>query len=196
MTRRRLMATGAIVSAAIPFASIGRAQGLKPNVSRAASWALGSKLSFAALGHGRGAPQETVDRLLNDAKSIATSLGVTVRPFPPKGKDSADTMATLIHYLIKGDGWNTGEELLKKFDRTHGTLFEIAVKSNLLLLLYAPGNDSGIGSIIKSRSEQIKLAPELWSNVVTLIANKAPANVVREAVFKMHKDVQAHLLNA
>ena len=136
-----------------------------------------------------------MDRLLNDAKSIANSLGVTVRPFPPKDKDNAGTMAALIHYLIKGDGWATGVALLNKYDATHGTLFEVSVKSNLLLLLYAPGDDSGIGGIIKARCEAIGLPPQLWSNLVALIARKAPADQVKDEVFKMHKEVAAHFLN-
>ena len=103
-------------------------------------------------------------------------------------------IASAIHYLIKGDGWSTGKQLVSKYDVTHGVLFEVALKSNLLILLYQPGDDSGLGVLIKSRCEQIKLPPHLWSDLVAKVGNKAAPDAVREAVFKMQKDVPRFLL--
>jgi hypothetical protein len=195
-TRRRFIASGLLASAVMPLGMTAGAAAPKPNVSRAGSWVLGDKLSLAAIGYGRGMKQDVVDRFLDQAKSIAGDLGVTVNPLPPKANASAETLATVIHYLIKGEGWSTGKQIVDKYDRTHGVLFEVAVKSNLLLLLYEPGNDSGLGALIKSRCEEIKLPPHLWMDLVTKMGNKVAADAVREAVFKMQKDVPRHLLDS
>jgi hypothetical protein len=195
--RRSFVMSGSAASALLLFGGdLARSEPLKPNVSRAGAWIVGDKLSLAAIAYGRGLKQETVDGMLSDAKSIANDLGVPLNPLPPKDSSDAKTLATIIHYLIKGDGWATGAALLKKYDYTHGALFEISVKSNLLLLLYAPGDDSGIGGVIKSRCEEIKLPPQLWSGLVIMIGKKATFDQVKDEVFKMHKDVAAHLLNA
>jgi len=195
ISRRDVVTVGsaAVIALALCERS-ARAETMTPNISKAGSWVLGDKLSLAALGYGRGVKAETVDRLLSDAKSLAESLGVAVKPFPPKASKESETLATMIHYLIKGDGWSTGTALINKYDKAHGVLFEVSVKSNLLLLLYAPGDDSGIGSIIKSRFEEIKLPPTLWSGVVALIDKKAPSSEVSDAVFKMHKDVTDYFI--
>lgn len=194
--RRSVVISGAVASALLLVGrGIARAEPMKPNVSKAGSWIVGDKLSLAAIAYGRGLKQETVDSMLSDARSIAKDLGVPVNPLPPKESTDSKTLATIIHYLIKGDGWATGAALLKKYDYTHGALFEISVKSNLLLLLYAPGDDSGLGGVIKSRCEEIKLPRQLWGALVTMIGKKADFNQVKDEVFKMHKDVATHLLN-
>jgi hypothetical protein len=193
--RRSLVMSGAAASSLLLFgASAARAEAMKPNISRTGAWIVGDKMSLAAIAYGRGLKQESVDGLMTSAKSIASDLGVPVKPLPPKDTTDSKTLATMIHYLIKGDGWSTGEALVKKYDYTHGALFEISVKSNLLLLLYAPGDDSGIGKLIKARCEEIKLPPQLWTSLVTMVANKASFDQVKDEVFKMHKDVAEHLL--
>ena len=193
--QRRSFVLSGVAASALLLGGGGalRAEAMKPNVSKTGAWIVGDKMSLAAIAYGRGLKQESVDGLMNGAKSIASDLGVAVKPLPPKDSTDSKTLATMIHYLIKGDGWSTGEALVKKYDYTHGALFEISVKSNLLLL-YAPGDDSGIGKLLKARCEEIKLPPQLWSGLTTMIANKASFDQVKDEVFKMHKDVAEHLL--
>jgi hypothetical protein len=162
--------------------------------SKLAAWAIGHNLSLAALLYSQDAPQQNIDPPLGKAKTAAQFAKVDIKPFPPKGKTGAETQAAAIHYLIKGDGWSTGEALVKKHSLEHGTLFEIAVKSNIGIILYQPGNDGGIANVIKKRAEQIKLAPELWTPVVTAMNDKRPQSEVQKAIAKMHEEVVARLL--
>ena len=99
----------------------------------------------------------------------------------------------MIHYLIAGDGAALGNEIGQKFGTPAGTLFEVSVKSNLLILLYQPGEDQGIGGVIQSRMSEIGLPENLWIGVVTAVNSKAPEADVKDAVFKMHDDVAAYL---
>ena len=99
----------------------------------------------------------------------------------------------MIHYLIAGDGADLGKEIAQKFGTPAGTLFEVSVKSNLLILLYQPGEDQGIGGVIQARMSEIGLPENLWMGVVTAINDKASEGDVKNAVFKMHDDVAAYL---
>ena len=184
----RLFASVAIFLALLSAAA--RAE-VGNNTTKGAAWLLGDNLSLAALLYNQGASGEMVDRFLSKAKKIADIIGLEIKPFPAKAASSSEATADIIHYLIKGDGAQIGASLADKLDDEHGILFEVAVKSNLLILLYGPGDDLGrsIGEVIKSRLESIHLPERLWSGVVTLINKSASAEDVKQAVFKMHKDI-------
>ena len=76
-------------------------------------------------------------------------MKIEVKPFPPRGETPVATYAAVIEYLIKGDGAEIGRKIGEQFGKNAGALFEISVKSNLLILLYEPGDDQGIGSVIR-----------------------------------------------
>jgi hypothetical protein len=188
--RQLRIAAALIVMAAAAWASPAEAG----DKSKLAAWAIGHNLSLAALLYSQGAPQQNIDPPLGKAKTAAQFAKVDIKPFPPKGKTAAETQAIMINYLIKGDGWSTGAALVKRYSLEHGTLFEIAVKSNVGIVLYQPGNDGGIANVIKKRAEQIKLPPELWTPVVAAMNDKRPQREVQNAIAKMHEDVVARLL--
>ena len=188
--RRRLW----IATALLPLLAALVRPAAAADMSRIASWAIGHNLSLAALLYAQDAPQQNIDPPLAKAKKAAEAIKVAIKPFPPKGKTGAETKATMINYLIKGDGWSTGEAIFKKYGREHATLFEIAVKSDIGLVLYQPGDDHGVANVIKKRAEEIKLPPELWTPVVAAMNDKRPQNEVQKAIAKMHEDVVAKLL--
>jgi hypothetical protein len=131
---------------------------------------------------------------LGKAKTAAQALKVDIKPFPPKGKTGIETVSAVIQYLSKGNGWSTGEAIFKKYGRDQATLFEIAVKSNIGLVMYQPGDDHGIANVIKKRAEEIKLPPEPWTPVVAAMNDKRPQKDVQTVIAKMHEDVAAKLL--
>jgi hypothetical protein len=190
--RRRVLYLLALTGFGLPFARRASAATDSSNTTKGGAWLLGDKLSLAALLYNQGAPAETVNRVLSGAKTIADIFGVEIKPFPAKSGTSSESTADVLHYLIKGDGALIGAALAKKYDEEHGTLFEVAVKSNLLILLYAPGDSLGqsIAGLIKFRLGPISsLPPALWTGVVTLVENKRSSDEVKDAVFKMHKDI-------
>lgn len=66
-----------------------------------------------------------------------------------------------------------GAALAAKYGGDAASLFEVSMKSNLLILLYQPGQDRGIGEVIKIRCEEIELPKDLWRQVVDAIDSKA-----------------------
>ncbi len=189
--RRNALQVFAFAGLALPFVSVAARAEEGNNTTKGGAWLLGDNLSLAALLYNQGASDEMVNRFLSKAKKIADIFGVAIKPFPAKAGSSAAAGADIIHYLIEGDGAQVGVAVAQKYDQEHGILFEVAVKSNLLILLYGPGDDLGrsIAKVIKSRLESIHLPEGLWVEVVTLVNNKASPKDVKQAVFKMHKDV-------
>src|SRR4029078_9522667 len=120
-------------------------------------------------------------------------MKIEVKPFPPRGETPAETYAAVIEYLIKGDGPEICVKIGEQFGKNAGLLFEISVKSNLLILLYEPDNDQGIGSVIQARCNEIGLPNNLWLDVVNAVNSKASKNEGTTAVFKMHDDVATYL---
>jgi hypothetical protein len=163
------------------------------DLAKAAAWRLGDQLSLAALLYAQGNQEEKVEELLASIKPVAEAMELGVKPFPPRSSDSAQTYADVIHYLIDGDGADLGRDISAKFGNAAGTLFEVSVKSNLLILLYQPGEDQGIGGVVQARMSEIGMPENLWIGLVNAINSKAPEGDVKEAVFKMHDDVAAYL---
>ncbi|HEX7531615.1 MAG TPA: hypothetical protein VF340_00105 [Methyloceanibacter sp.] len=185
--------TLAVTGALLLVFGIAEAGATPEDLAKAAAWRLGDQLSLAGLLYAQGNQEDKVTELLSGIKPLAEAMQVEIKPFPPRSADSSQTYADVIHYLIAGDGAALGSEIGQKFGTPAGTLFEVSVKSNLLILLYQPGEDQGIGGVIQARMSEIGLPENLWMGVVTAINNKAPEADVKDAVFKMHDDVAAYL---
>jgi hypothetical protein len=171
----------------------GEGQAAVEDLAKAAAWRLGDQLSLAALLYAQGNQDEKVEELLASIKPVAEAMELEIKPFPARSSDSAQTYADVIHYLIDGDGADLGREISEKFGNAAGTLFEVSVKSNLLILLYQPGEDQGIGGVIQARMSEIGLPENLRIGLVNAIKSNAPEGDVKDAVFKMHDDVAAYL---
>lgn len=163
------------------------------DLAKAAAWRLGDQLSLAGLLYAQGGQNDNVEQLLTSIKPLAGAMEIEIKPFPPAGATQTETYADVIFYLIKGDGAEIGRDIAGKFGNDAGTLYEVSTKSNLLLLLYEPGDDQGIGGVIQSRMTEMGLPENLWMGVVNAINNKATQGELKDAVFKMHDHVAAYL---
>ena len=193
LTRRMVFALVASSPMALGFVA-AHAQEEK-SVTKAASWLLGSKLSLGLLLKSRGA-EELGNKMLAQAESFAGILGLQITPFAPTGKTDSEILAETTHYLIKGDGAQLGAALTSRYDEAHSVLFEIAVKSNLAVLLYIPGDDFGLAGILQDRCTRIGLPEELWTPVVHAMRQKQDQETVKSLIFKMHDDVARYLTPA
>jgi hypothetical protein len=166
-----------------------------PN-SRQAAWLLGSNLSLAALAHDRGVAAKNVPLWFADAQAAAKVLGTTLPelPEPAKVGDTGLASQQVVNYLLV-NGQRIGHELAKQNDAQEGALLEIAIKSNILLLLYAPDTSAGksIGAAIEQVAPQAKLPAELWRPLVDALNKQAPPKDVQAVVRKMHADIEQYL---
>jgi hypothetical protein len=182
-----------LLAALLYVACIASAGAQESAVAKAAAWRIADQLSLAGLLYAQGGEDDNVKELIDSIKPLTDSMKIPIKPFPPRAETPVETYAAVIEYLIKGDGAEIGREMAKQFGRNVGLLFEISAKSNLLILLYEPGDDQGIGSVIQSRANEIGLPNNLWLDVVNAVNAKAPKEEVKNAVFKMHDDVAAYL---
>src|SRR5688500_4312349 len=160
-----------------------------------AAWELGDTLSLAAVGHGEDIAPVTVNNLFVEAKANAAKLNMTLPDLPAKTSDNIKNKASVLGYMLKTAGKAIGETLSAKYDKEHATLFELALKSNVLLMMYGPGESTtqAIANVIKTRSERLNLPPKITANLLSLIEAGADYSKVKSAVFQMHSDVANYL---
>jgi len=163
---------------------------------RRAAWLLGNRLSLAALANDRGIATANVPVWLEDARTVAKFLGTSVADLPEPASPSEDAAASrqVVNYLLV-NGQRIGRELSKQQSAEESALFEIALKSNILLLLYAPGTSAGnsIAVAISQAAPHANLPAQLWQPLVDALNKQAPQADVRAAVRKMHIDVDQYL---
>jgi hypothetical protein len=160
---------------------------------------LGSRLSLAALAHDRRMAANSVPTWLDEAHSACKVLGTSVAelPEPAAENDPAPASQQVIRYLLD-QGQRIGRDVAKRFGPEQSALFEVALKSNILLLLYSPGSDAtnSIAAAITRAAPQAQLPARLWKPVLERIEKKSSLEDVRTAVRQMHKDVDNYLANA
>ena len=158
-------------------------------------WELGGRLSLAAIAAANGAPVAAVDKVYQSAKDLAAGLGVEVPPLPERVLDKSKANADALAYLLREAGASIAGKLGSTYGPDHSAIFEVAVKSNLLLLLYAPGEQEAItiADVIRKRAPDARLPEELWRDVVAKVEGRATFDVVKNAVTKMHGDVRRFL---
>jgi hypothetical protein len=171
---------------------------VSPNVRRAV-WILGSRLSLAALAHDCGKATNRIPTWLDEAHSACKVLETSVPelPEPKAAGDTSPASRQVIDYLL-AQGKRIGSQLSKRYGPEQAALFEVALKSNILLLLYSPGSDAtnSISAALVRAAPQAKLPDVLWSPLIDRINKKASPDDVQTAVHQMRRDVDAYLVNA
>lgn len=187
-TRREALIAGAGLAALA--ATPSRAG--QEEASRAVGWILGDNLSIGGLFYGNG-DDTNAQKYLAQARAIAANINLQVPNYPERGSDQEATMSAIIEYLANGAGWHVGEQLAQGFGKDAGVLFEVAVKSNILIWVYQPGDDSGGGGLISSRLDGL-VPRELWQPILDAIAAKKPANDFQQVMFAAHKAIADYLV--
>jgi hypothetical protein len=151
---------------------------------------------LAALANDRVAPAEKVADWFDKAQRLAKLSGLTIGELPPRpAAGEGDPQAhRAIEYLFV-QGQNIGRQLGSQHGDDHAALFELAVKSNILLVLYKPNAPvlTALSAAIEQAGERAKVPPEFWQPLLKLLDEGAPFDSVKEAVFKLHADVDQFL---
>jgi hypothetical protein len=164
--------------------------------TRRMAWLLGAKLSLAALGNDRGAPAEETAKWISQSQALAKMLGTSVADLPAveANASAGNPHEGGLNYLFS-QGQQIGRDLSRGQGDDHAALFELAVKSNILLALYKPNAPiaESLAGAIRQASVRAGLPEELTRPLLTALADgESPADV-RDAVFKMHADVDHYL---
>jgi hypothetical protein len=151
---------------------------------------------LAALAHDRNvAPEETVV-WLDEARAMAAQLGTSIHELPPRPETASSQPASreVLNYLLS-EGKRIGGEVAKNHGVDHASMFEVALKSNLLLVVNKPEAPAVgyISTAIERAAPQARLPEEHWGPLLDTLAKKSPPAAVRAAVRQMHAAVDAHL---
>jgi hypothetical protein len=167
--------------------------------NRLLAWSLGSKLSLAALAHSSGkVSQARIDRMMKQCRILAKALGTEIPPLPARGAKRAANDAATLHYVLKTAGNPIGSHLLKSHGPEHAALFELAMKSQLLYLIYLPseskkGLSATLRQVIEKRARKAGLPEKYYKPLTDKMKAGASFNQVTGAVSRMHREVKAHL---
>ena len=163
--------------------------------TRQAAWVLGDKLSLAAFVHVEDVPAASVKKVFDEAKVQANALNVTIPNLPAKTADKTENRATVLDYLLNEAGKTLASSLKASFGQDHATLYELSLKSNILLIMYGPGESTtkSLANVIRTRSERLGLPPHLTANLLSLIDAGADYSKVKPAILQMHRDVANYL---
>jgi hypothetical protein len=164
--------------------------------TRRAAWLLGSKLSLAALANEHGAPADQVQKLFAQSSALAKKLNIPLKALParPAASTAPAAYGAALDYLFS-KGQDIGGELAKGHGADHAALFEVAVKSNILLVLYKPAapTTQAIASAIERAAERAKLPSTLWQPLLDALAAKSTLVDVRKAIYAMHDATDKYL---
>ena len=164
----------------------------------AMAWVLGTKLAHAAIGRDAGASPQKVDELFDISVDIAAALGTTVQRLPKRTTETkAEFSAKILHYmLVEIDP--IAKHLSKTYDKRHADLFEIAIKSTALAILYAPGDETSLttAGVIENRSKRSELPENLWKPLVESIRKKESYDVVvKGKLAEMQNSIRQQLVD-
>lgn len=169
-----------------------------PNTRRAA-WQLGSRLSLAALANDRGLAPDNVPKWFDEARSAAKLLGTSIPDLP---ESSAAVGSGLVSQIVLDYLEIQYDRIARLLRQRQGpevaALFEVALKSNYLLVLYSPGSSeaNSISAAISRAAPQARLPAELWKPLVDTLGKRSSLSDVRAAVRKMHNDTDQYLATA
>lgn len=159
------------------------------------AWALGSRLSLAAVYYDRdaAAPDDT-RAMIKKVTPAAEHFGMKIPQWKLKTGAPATDTANMLSYLL-----TTTADFKNKIAAEYGyacaMLFVVAMSSNTLLLVYVPGEPEGptITGTIRENAALAGIPKELWMPVVEKVEANASYSDVRDAIVKMHSRIGKYL---
>ena len=129
-----------------------------------------------------------VNRQFAKAATAASLLGIKLPPLPEKTGKKVDDSAAVLHYLLNSTGNPIGQILRDDLGPDAAT-FEIALKSNILLMLYGPGESQAntIAGVIRNRRAAAGLPDALTEPLLKLIDEEASFEQVKKELLDLHQ---------
>jgi hypothetical protein len=161
-----------------------------------AAWILGSKLSLAALANDRGIAPEDVPKWFEEAQAAAAALNVQIIPLPERAEsqNSEPASKAVLGYVLDQEK-TISKQLASSVGDQDAAVFQLAMRSNLLLLLNSPGSKAveTISKSVAALGPRTGLPAELWQPLLDTLAQGATPADVRTQVRQMHTDIGRHL---
>ena len=186
----------AILSMVIIHPSIAAAQNRAAAESKFLAWGIGRHLSKAAIQSYQGYSQSEIDSIMKDVHNWAEYLGTEVPPLPKITGIRANDFVKTADYLFETTWIKIGSKVQSKYNKDYGLIFEMTMKSYLLILIYSPGDDMS-QTITEKIRDWAKLAhfPKfIWKPLHEKVKRNAPYTEIKIAFSQMHEDIRDLLL--
>ena len=172
---------------------IGAKQGGIPTSREGQMYMLGQKLSQAAMVNGRAAP-DLVDRTFHSANTIADiTLKTKLDPLPTLSGDKPKDTAAGMHYLLGGQGKELGQKISADFGETSAATYELAVKINMLPMLYIDDPKDKMADtmveVFERLSKTAKLPDSALGPIIAKMKARAPMNEVTDMALDLNKSL-------
>lgn len=156
---------------------------------RQQAWDLGNNLSLAALLNAGSNDSGLVGRTFTSAKTNAKNLKITLPELPAKTGDKIKDNAAALYYLLNTTGTPIMKILTESFGAGHAALFELAFKTNILILLYDPDGKetAAIVGVIDKRYATAGLPSSTFSELKRLIAARSATEEIKKEIFTLQK---------
>ncbi len=197
MIKQILVASIVTMSSVAGFMQAQPPMAHKTSPSDVAAWILGTKLGTALVGKQAGESEAVVNELVATSSALAGALGVKVPTLPNRSDDTKTEPAAEVQYFMLNGVTPISQQLTKKYDRRHADLFEIAMKSSLLAIIYVPGDDQSLSLAkeLEDHANRCKLPGKTWRPLIDSIRKKESFDVVTKTRLReMHNSIREHLL--
>ncbi len=166
-----------------------------PLPAKLLAWDLGTNLGLAtALYNARADASATINTTAR-VRVLAEMIGVDLPDFPEVSGSRAANQDALLRFAVKQAGSPCARVIRDRYGVGQMQLFEMGLKSNLLLLIYEPGKASAasIAKTIENSAAANGIPRELWGDLVDAIEAKASFADIKRHVLSMNRGVHGHL---
>jgi len=170
------------------FTSVALAQNFTDSPMSQA-WVLGSKLGLAGALHAQGGDAGPVSRQFAAATAAANTFAIRLPSLPARKGNRVEDSASVLNYLLNQTGNPIGNILAKSYGPEHAAVFEVALKSNILLMMYGPGESTTntIANVIRNRSANPTFLGTMTAALLKLIERQASYEEVKAELFDVHE---------
>lgn len=157
----------------------------KRKTNRLGAFELGGYLTTALVGRARGLDFK---HFHEQSEAIAQELGVKLPPFPAKGSDQEADLHRALQYLLVDS-----KKVAAKLPKEEALAFETGVKLHVLRATYSPGQDSGLSTVLASRTKSLGLPANLCQKLQSQVSAKAENPEIQQELTTIYQAVRKHL---
>ena len=162
---------------------------------KTASFELGSSLGLSMALHNAsptaGATQKTVDK----TRVLARNIGKQLPKYPELSGNRSKNQSALLKFAVKTVGSPFAKAVRDRYGDGEMELFEMGLKSNLLLSIYQPGQSTAksIAKSIEKAAESNNIPKDVWNKLVVAIEDGAPFAEIKGHVMALNRDMNRYL---
>ncbi|GEM_PF-5610250 len=162
-----------------------------------AVWAYGWNFALlTALQCTGKASEEVMNKQIQAVRQLERGLGVVTPDLFSRAGNKVQRTVAAVLYFSKGPGYRLSREISKKLGYRSGALFEFAIKSGLLMVLYSEKGDLSNQSLLKAleRSSLVAGIPDrLVDPLRKGIQSRLPYKEVKNRVFSQAAKIKTFL---